>query len=56
MVFRSAEETVEYARLHHVERWMVFGHPEGWWPLDTRAGPVHPPPPPKERVDLSLTR
>jgi hypothetical protein len=53
-VFRSADETIEYARLHKVMRWMVFGDPEGWWPLYTQAGPVHPPPPPKDRVDISL--
>jgi hypothetical protein len=56
MVFVSADETLEYARLHGIERWMVFGDPEGWWPICTQAGPVHAPPPPKQRVDLSLTR
>ena len=56
MVFRSAEETLEYARLHDIKRWMVYGDAEGWWPLYTQDGPVNPPPPPKERVDLSLTR
>jgi len=56
MVFGSADETLEYARLHGIGRWMVFGDPEGWWPLYTQAGPVSPPPAPKPRVDLSLTR
>ena len=54
VIFHSAEETVEYAKLHAVGRWMVFGDPEGWWPIYTQAGPVNPPPPPKERVDISL--
>jgi hypothetical protein len=54
VLFRSREETVAYARLHNVQRWMVFGDPEGWWPLYTQAGPVHPLPPPRERVELSL--
>ena len=56
VIFRSADETLEYARLHGVGRWMVYGDPEGWWPIYTQAGPVHPPPPAKERVDLSLHR
>ncbi len=56
MIFRSADETLEYARLHDIQRWMVYGDPEGWWPLYTQAGPVNPPPRPKERVDLSLHR
>jgi hypothetical protein len=56
VVFRSMDETVEYAVLHGVQRWMVFGDPEGWWPIYTQAGPVNPPPPPKERVDISLHR
>jgi hypothetical protein len=30
IIFRSAQETLEYARLHDVQRWMVFGEPEGW--------------------------
>ena len=51
MIFRSADETLEYARLHGVARWMVYGDLEGWWPLYTRDGPVNPPPPAKERVD-----
>lgn len=54
IVFRSPEETVEYARLHGIQRWMVYGDREGWWPIYTQAGPVNPPPPPKERVDISL--
>ncbi len=56
MFFASADETVEYAQLHGVTRWMVYGDPDGWWPLYTQAGPVNPPPPPKERVDITLTR
>ena len=56
MIFRSADETLEYARLHGVGHWMVYGDPEGWWSLYTQAGPVHPPPPAKERIDLSLHR
>ena len=53
--FSSPDETIEYARLHDIGRWMVFGDPEGWWPLYTQDGPVHPPPP-KDRVDISLHR
>ena len=56
VVFRTMEETVEYAVLHGVQRWMIFGDPEGWWPIYTQAGPLNPPPPPKERVDISLHR
>ena len=56
IIFKSAEETVDYARLHAVQRWMVFGDPDGWWPLYTQDGPVNPPPPPKERIDISLAR
>ena len=29
MLFGSADETLEYARLHGVARWMVYGDPEG---------------------------
>jgi len=54
IVFRSPEETLEYARIHGIQRWMVYGDREGWWPIYTQAGPVNPPPPPKERVDISL--
>jgi hypothetical protein len=54
VVFRTMDETVEYALLHGVQRWMVFGDPDGWWPIYTQAGPVSPPPLPKERVDISL--
>lgn len=54
VVFRSPEETLEYARLHNVQRWMVFGDRDGWWPLYTQDGPISAPPPPKERVDISL--
>ncbi len=57
MLFRSAEETLEYARMHDIKRWMVYsGDADGWWPLYTQDGPVNPPPPPKERVDISLSR
>ena len=56
MVFSSPDETLEYARLHAINRWMVFGDPEGWWPLYTQAGPVNPAPEPKGRVDISLRR
>ena len=54
MIFQSADETIEYARLHDVRKWMVFGDPDGWWPLYTQDGPVNPPPPTKDRVDISL--
>src|SRR5262245_56819403 len=54
IVFRSPEETVEYARIHGINRWMVYGDREGWWPIYTQDGPINPPPPPKERVDISL--
>jgi hypothetical protein len=56
IIFHSPEETIEYARLHAVQRWMVFGDPDGWWPLYTQDGPVNPPPPPKEPIDISLAR
>ena len=56
MYFVSPQETVEYARLHDIERWIVFGDPDGWWPLYTQAGPVNPPPEPKGRVDITLCR
>jgi hypothetical protein len=56
IIFQSPEETIEYAQLHDVQRWMVYGDPEGWWPLYTQAGPVNPPPEPKARVDISLHR
>ncbi len=29
IIFHSPEETVEYAQLHDVQRWMVYGDPEG---------------------------
>lgn len=54
VVFRSPEETVEYATLHGIQQWMVYGDREGWWPLYRQSGPVHAAPPPKERVDISL--
>lgn len=56
IIFHSPDETVEYARLHDVQRWMVYGDPEGWWPLYTQDGPVNPPPEPRARVDISLHR
>jgi hypothetical protein len=56
LIFHSPDETIEYAQLHDVRRWMVYGDPEGWWPLYTQDGPVNPPPEPKPRVDLSLHR
>jgi hypothetical protein len=52
--FASPEETIEYARLHDIVRWMVFGDPDGWWPLYTQDGPVNPAPEPKRRVDITL--
>jgi hypothetical protein len=55
-IFHSPEETIEYAQLHDVQRWMVYGDPEGWWPLYIQDGPVNPPPEPKARVDISLHR
>jgi len=30
LIFRSPEETVEYARLHAIARWMVYGDADGW--------------------------
>jgi hypothetical protein len=54
--FVSPEETIEYARLHDITRWMVFGDPDGWWPLYTQDGPVNPAPEPKRRVDITLRR
>ena len=54
IVFRSPEETLEYARMHDIQRWMVYGDREGWWPIYTQAGPSSPPPPRKERVDITL--
>jgi hypothetical protein len=56
LIFGSPDETVAYARLHDVHHWMVFGDPEGWWPLYTQNGPVNPPPLPRERVDITLKR
>ncbi len=56
LIFSSPAETVEYARLHGIGRWMVFGDPEGWWPIYTQEGPVSPPPEPKVRVDIHLKR
>jgi len=42
IICHSPEETIEYAQLHDVQRWMVYGDPEGWWPLYTQNGPVNP--------------
>ncbi len=56
LFFSSPEETIEYAHMHDITRWMVFGDPEGWWPLYTQAGPVNPAPEPKARADISLRR
>jgi hypothetical protein len=36
VVFMSPEETLEYARLHNIGHWLVFGDPDGLWPLFTR--------------------
>ena len=47
---------IEFARLHEITRWMVFGDPDGWWPLYTQAGPVNAAPEPKRRVDITLRR
>src|SRR5919206_603575 len=33
IVFRSPEETLEYARIHGIQRWKVYGDREGWWPI-----------------------
>jgi hypothetical protein len=54
--FAAPDETIEYARMHGIARWMVFGDPDGWWPLYTQAGRVNPPPESKQRVDISLRR
>jgi hypothetical protein len=54
--FVSPEETIEYSRLHNIVRWIVFGEPDGWWPLYTQDGPVNPAPEPKRRVDITLRR
>jgi hypothetical protein len=56
IIFHSPDETVDYARLHNVQRWMVYGDPQGWWPIYTQAGPLNPSPEPKARVDISLHR
>ena len=54
VLFPSPEATLAYARLHGVGRWMVYGDPEGLWPIYTQAGPIHPLPPPKERIEIRL--
>ena len=56
VIFSSPDEVLEYARMHGIERWMVYGGPEGWWPIYTLDGPVRPMPEPKGRVDISLKR
>ena len=38
IIFHSPEETIEYAQLHDVQRWMVYGDPDGWWRLIRRMG------------------
>jgi hypothetical protein len=45
VVFCSPEETVEYPRVHGVQRWIVCGSEDGWWPIYTLAGPLRVPPP-----------
>jgi len=52
--FKSPDGTMEYARLHAFNCWMVYGGEDGWWPLYTQNGPLHPSPPPKDRVDNTL--
>ncbi len=54
--FRSPDETIQYARLHGVQRWMVCGGEDGWWPIYTQAGPLHSPPESKRRVDITFHR
>ena len=54
MLFTTLEETVQYAQLHGVQRWMVTGREDGWWPVYTQTGPENPLPEPKVRVDISL--
>ena len=49
MHFRSADETLEYAQLHGIARWMVYGRADGWWPVYTMDGPVNPLPEPPPR-------
>src|SRR5258708_26026996 len=53
IIFKSPEETVDYARLHAVQRWLVFGDPDCSRPLSTQFVPVNPPPPPKGRIVIS---
>jgi hypothetical protein len=54
MFFRSADETLEYAHLHGITRWMVYGRADGWWPVYTMDGPVNPLPEPPARAGFSL--
>jgi hypothetical protein len=42
IIFHSPDETVDYARLHNVQQWMVYGDPDGWWPIYTQDGPLNP--------------
>jgi hypothetical protein len=56
MAFRSADETLEYAQLHGITRWMVCGRADGWWPVYTQDGPVNPLPEPPPAVGFSLFR
>jgi len=53
LVFTSPEETVEYARLHDISQWLVFGDPDGWWPLFTQQGAASERPE-KKRRDITL--
>ena len=53
LIFTSPEETLEYARLHGIEQWMVFGDPDGWWPVFTQGGAARTRPE-KKRVDITL--
>jgi hypothetical protein len=38
IIFHSPVETIEYAQLHDVQPWMVYGDPDGWWPCIRRMG------------------
>ena len=55
IVFRSPEETLEYARIHGIQRWMVYGDREGWWPIYTQAGPVRAPRQPRSGLTSAGT-
>jgi hypothetical protein len=47
LIFSSPDETVEYARMHGIGRWMVFGDPEGWCRFTPRRARSARPPNPK---------